>query len=412
MKHLTIFFFIILGLFRSHTFAQTCLTNGLFSQDASCITTATCSTWPSSGTGCNGWIRSHGTPQVLEEPYPSHLPSGTQNIPTAYLWASMSGTETIGEGMFTGYAFQANHTYDVQVEFFTSSAGGGALNVYAANGLTQHADDGCSDPLPTAPANFTNDQLIGTYPGSSVSENTLTTYTFTANGNYQQLWIYPTSTSATQFNLFVEEVYACPSCSGLITYNSGTVPTGESAAGNIVVGSSEGTGGSGTVGITPNATTTLVAANGIVLGKNFQASVTTGTFSAQIVACTSNIITQDPVVPIGTPLNPIVPVDTSSIQSTATNASLTAITPNANIPATLVIYPTVSSGAFTLTGSPADLNNANIIVVDESGRTVYSMYNATGTTIPLNLGNLSNGLYFVQIRQQNKGTTQKIIINK
>jgi hypothetical protein len=78
----------------------------------------------------------------------------------------------------------------------------------------------------------------------------------------------------------------------------------------------------------------------------------------------------------------------------------------------LQIYPTVSSGSVTITGSTANLANAAIVVFDESGRTVYSTYNAAGTTIPLDLGNLVNGLYFVQVRQPAKVTTQKIIIIK
>jgi hypothetical protein len=65
-----------------------------------------------------------------------------------------------------------------------------------------------------------------------------------------------------------------------------------------------------------------------------------------------------------------------------------------------------------ITGSLSDLENADIMVSDEAGRNVYRSHNAENTTIQLDLGNLKNGLYFLQIRQGAKISNQKIIINR
>ena len=80
----------------------------------------------------------------------------------------------------------------------------------------------------------------------------------------------------------------------------------------------------------------------------------------------------------------------------------------------LLVYPTITTGQVTITGSNADLANAAIIVTDESGRSVYRMYNrgATTTFVNLNLGNLGNGLYFVRVATVSKLKVQKIILLK
>ena len=82
-------------------------------------------------------------------------------------------------------------------------------------------------------------------------------------------------------------------------------------------------------------------------------------------------------------------------------------------PTSFLVYPTVSTGVFTVTGSSTNLANADMLVVDEAGRTVYHLHNGGATTVNLYLNNLENGLYFLRV---NNGTgfikIQKIIIMK
>ncbi len=80
------------------------------------------------------------------------------------------------------------------------------------------------------------------------------TYTFTANKNYTQLWIFPDAINESsivngpnEYMMRFFDVYACPSCVNKIVYNNGTLPTGTTTAGNIDAGSTAGSGGSGTV---------------------------------------------------------------------------------------------------------------------------------------------------------------------
>jgi hypothetical protein len=188
--------------------------------------------------------------------------------------------------------------------------------------------------------------------------------------------------------------YGQPCPGNTITLNSSTVPGGVLATGTttaevIFVGS----GTSGFITTSPGSTTNLVAtapssflsSAKIVFSTNFQTNIgESGFFSANIAECGKI----DVSVPGGSP------------------ARLSPATPP------LLVYPTVSTGAINITGSATDLSNANILVFDETGRTVFSLHNEANTTLYLDLGNLANGLYFMQIRQATKTTTQKIIINK
>lgn len=187
----------------------------------------------------------------------------------------------------------------------------------------------------------------------------------------------------------------CPTVDSIFfnssTLPGGVLPTGDTSAFFFVVGS----GSSGYITTAPNTTTALVAYYddpypdnaAIVFNQNFQTNIgTSGVFSASINVCGIE--------------------EVSTRNSLLTNMSVPTASPG------LVVYPTVNKGSVTVTGSAASLAKANIIVFDATGRTVYSLYNEAGTTLYLALGNLADGLYFLQIRQASKVTTQKIIIMK
>lgn len=378
-----------------------CLTNGNFSQDASCMTTDECSTWSGD---CSGWYRSHGTPQILS--YSGTTPKGGKI--TSY-YAFMWATSTVGEGMYTAFTFQAHHSYDVRVSI-NINGGNGNMELYAANGLTMHDNDGC---INDAVASISSKQEIKHYPGAFTG-TVDRTFSFTADNDYTQLWVYPVGANGTQMNLDLFSILACPSCTQILTYNTGTIPTGESAAGTISAGSSAGTGGSGTVMVTAGQATTLTATNEVDLLPEFHASVTgSGTFTAQVVACdlSHNVTTESTPLDTITVTGVVQPDEFNEGMRPATRQSVT-LSPDGGTAVKLQVYPTASSGAFTITGSLSDLENADITVCDEAGRNVFRSHNAENTTIQLDLGNLNNGLYFLQIRQGAKINNQKIIINR
>ncbi len=379
-----------------------CLTNTNF-ESASCPVVYSpdgCPTWSGA---CVGWTKSHGTPNLATSSVTT--PKGG-TITTTYVF--MWGASTEGEGMFTPFTFQIHQTYDVRIVFASTCTTTGHVNVFAANGLTEHALTGCGNGYPGP-----SDQQIGRYTGNTGGVITDITFTFEANSNYSQLWIYPDgagSEGPSEYMMSLFDVYACPSCTSLVTYNSGIVPTGTTAAGTIDVGSSAGTGGSGTVTNTPGAATVLAATQQVQLFQNFTASFTGGgSFVAEIVPCNSvnNVQSASAPVDSGVIVNPTQP-ESSKATTLSTGQALTLSAAAVK----LQVYPTVSTGAINITGSAADLGNADIIVTDAAGRGVYRLHNGANTTLLLNLGNLSNGIYFLQIRNGTKITTQKIIISK
>ena len=380
-----------------------CLTNTNFSAAGTCAQPGTCPTWSGD---CTGWTRAQGTPQML--PYTVHNSKrGDFTSYFAYMWGAQSGGQNLGEGIYTPFTFKAHHTYDVRIIFSSSSSGGnGAANVYAANGVTPQP--GCGSTTPNLPS-----QQIGQFPGLTTSGDQ-TFPPFTANADYSQLWIYATGTASVgtaQYNLDLFNVFVCPSCGGLITYNTGTAPVGESAAGTISAGS--GDPSLLAVSVSSTAVTTFTAATQINLLKNFTANVTTGIFTAQIVPCdpSQQVTSESNPLEGGTVTLPPPIVESAGNPNAETRTAQTfGAAGNADIP--LQVYPTISAGGFTITGSVADVGNANILVTDESGRDVYRLHNTGNTTIHLDLSKLGKGLYFLQISNGFKTTTQKIIISK
>ena len=172
-------------------------------------------------------------------------------------------------------------------------------------------------------------------------------------------------------------------CSDTVVYNTGTVPLFVSA-GNIYAGSTAGSGGSGVVIIQSNQSTSFAAVQTIWLQPNFLATVTdTATFSAYIVPCASE-----------------------RVMLTKGNAQAYAA-----LPANFRIYPTIGTGGVTITGSAIDLLNLDIFVYDEQGRVVFKTHNTANTQVSLNLGNLRNGHYFLQLKKNSQQVIRKIIIS-
>jgi len=314
--------------------------------------------------------------------------------------------------MYTAYNFHANYSYDVRLVFESScvSTQTGDVNIFAMNGLQPHALTSCGNGYPSNSAG----QPIGEYVGNTNGAITDVTYTFTANKAYSQLWIYPYGSGSegpSEYMMVFLGVYACPSCTAQIIYNSGTIPIGTSYSGTIDVGSSAGSGGSGTVTISPEFSTVLTAAQQIEMLPNFTAAVSSGgSFVAEITPCspTNTVQSYTPTPDSGIFADPPDPENEKT--ETAVTGQASVITEPSSVK--LQIYPTISSGAFTITGGASDLDNANIVVTDESGQPVYRLSNSNATSLRINLERLGNGLYFVHISNESRSSTLKIIVSK
>jgi hypothetical protein len=79
------------------------------------------------------------------------------------------------------------------------------------------------------------------------------------------------------------------------------------------------------------------------------------------------------------------------------------------------VYPNPSNGQFTVESSnDTNSNDAVISVLDLNGRVVFTkeIQNASRLNETIDVQNLTNGLYLLQIQQGASRTVKKIIINK
>jgi hypothetical protein len=363
---------------------SSCLSNGQFTN--ACVTGTTCSPWDINCT--DGWRRSHGSPTMA-----SYTENG-QAKHYIYVWSQ--GTN-LGEGVFTPYFFRSNYIYTVKLRI-SSTGGAGKLRVFAANGLEEPPTSGCGQ----APPNITEKVEIGYFDGNTTGEDVEFTFTNNTGVHYTRLWIFPEGTGNGQYNVNIFSVEVCPHCKAAITFNSGVVPAGTTTKGYIYAGSSAGTGGSGTVTVNGATTTHFVAANEVHLLPEFDASVTSGTFTAEIYTCYGAIGTTRKVtthVNSNLPLKP--PVNDMETMRAAT------------FDRTINVYPTVSTGLINITGDLPTIENIELAVFDLTGRRIVQIpkksYSGKAT---INLGNLNNGTYLLQIKQKDKNITKKIIIRK
>lgn len=406
MKHIILYISLLFLLSSNYGYGQ-CLVNGDFEQQFcnSSVHFGTCYTFDA---GCvPNWTRSHGTPQIIS------LQNGKQFY-SAYMWARTVNSTLQGEGLFASFDFLAHHAYKITVVAQAHSTDvniiGGFL-LYGANGMIQSPLDGCGDAPPTVASSHLITTTTEYVPANSMWQ-TPYVISFTPDVDYHQIWIYPTTSSTTQYDLYVDYVNVCPDCDGIITYNVGTVPTGNTKAGFINVGSTAGSGGSGTVNVNSAATTSLQATTTIDFKREFHATISTGKFSAKIIACSD----------VGS--RPSQPNSNNTAHSY--NASQSVILPD-NVDSNgvvitnynkfqnkkiITVSPTPTNGKITLTGNQ-DFRNSKIVINDQSGRIVNQfLNNLRSDMVELDLHYLSNGIYYVKIYMRNEVITKRIVISK
>jgi hypothetical protein len=269
MKNIILYLSLLFLLSAQNVRGQ-CLENPDFAEY--CGTTSTVNGCQYFNTPCvTNWKRSHGTPQIMT--------ASPAALNAAYMWSANS----IGEGLFASYSIVSGDHYTILLRANASSTPGtGTFRIYATTGLTETtAPAGCGTAVPSP---TTSQQITFT---AQVNQGWIDYHiNFTANANYSQIWIYPFQTTNDQLNLSVDYLQLCPAgCLGTLTYNSGSVPTGTTRASVINLGSSAGTGGSGTVTIASGSNTDLVAGVEINILPEFQATVTSNEMNAWITPC-------------------------------------------------------------------------------------------------------------------------------
>jgi hypothetical protein len=339
----------------------------------------------------DNWIRSHGTPQIFTDPNPIN------NV--AYMWSSQS----LSEGIFSAFNFQQGMTYNIQVRVnAVAGFNGGSFKMYAATGLQQGALNGCGGTLPTS----TSQQLIAENTDEDLGWTNYQ-YSFTANSNYSQFWIYPWLTSSgVQYNLYVDYVKICSdtSCDGSsATFNAGVLPVGERRNGTIYIGSSYG--GSGTVTVSSTGQTTMTAENSVIMKDEFTATVTTGTFVARIDPCDNSAARMNTGIYDNRPN-----IDVSKFPKT--DSLEIAKQRLLSERKTFTVYPNPVKGRMFVTIGSGISGLTSISIVDNNGRRVFNrtVLLKGGETLPIMLNGIQPGLYYLQITNNNTSTTEKLVI--
>ena len=425
--YLISFLLIPPGWVQGQTCTGGCLTNGTFAGGCADTPDGSCDEINPS---CNaGWYISNGSPQFIANSGYSSTAT-CPNPVSAFMWSQYQSANggVVGEGIYTNYDFTPGVTYTVQINFnvnvsyFSTQDGvNGAVNIYAAKGLTPGAVNVCGSVIPTSGI---SKALIGSYSitTATTSQDLTFTYSPASGTSFNQFWIYPQAVSAADapdVGLSVTSVFVCPSdcnTSGTQDYNTGVLP--QSAVYNdIYIGSSVGSGGSGTVTVTSTGTTTMAVGDAVYMEPQFNATVSgSGSFMAYIVPCNQ----QDAAVRNGYDSVRINSIDVlDSIMKNQTDlerphhefvAAPAVVSSSGST--SITAFPTVGKGTLNVTGSQEDLGGAMMTVVDESGRGLFKTLNGSNSTISLDLTSLANGLYFLRIQKGSSLTTFKFIIDK
>jgi hypothetical protein len=373
MKTTTLYYLFFFLISQKLVNAQ-CLQDADFESFCGTARTATCGGKTFDPTCLPGWHRSHGTPEIFV-PGPQAINNYCQ------MWfGNLNGL--IGEGIFADFSFKKHNAYSIH---FRANAYNpnvtGQYFLYAANNIPDGTlTNSCGDALPTV----NSKELIHQYGNNS--DWTEYTISYIPTADYAQLWIYPYTTSSTQFNLNLDFITVCPDCDATIIYNAnGQIPIGETKAGYIYAGSSAGTGGSGTVNIFADQLTTLTAVNEIRLLPEFDASVAfSGEFDARIESCAGANTRRGG---LQNRRGPATLPNEDKISSIAPNRFL--IYPNPSVDKVNIEFNFLTSTRINI-----QLLNSIGLVVKE----ISSLSSETGTRhFTLDMANLPNGAYFIEM---------------
>ncbi|HYF31096.1 MAG TPA: T9SS type A sorting domain-containing protein [Chitinophagaceae bacterium] len=388
MKRIKSYIALLLVLCTHYSYSQ-CLLNPDFGEECGTHTTGTCGTFQND---CiHNWKKSHGTPDLILA-----SPSGPGNV--MHMW----GKTYSGEGVFALYNFVQGNTYTIYVRAARANNNiNGELRIAATNDLVaQHQWNYTCDwgiPSPSSKQDITSTNLTTSYVTYG--------WDFTPNANYSQFWIYPYYFAGDQFDIYVDFVVICPNmCTGTVYYNTGTAQPGTSRGAYVKAGSSALSGGSGTVTITDGTTTRFAAINDVYLLPEFEASITSGEFIAEIVSCSTQIRTrpEPPLPEFGRPVQPPPLLSPESLQRVVEMDDRDGPW----------IYPNPARNVVSLQwprNAPAEITaiqvlNEQGVVVKQVGKKSYTVINQR---IEIFVADLPNGLYVVKVITDKETLSQK-----
>ncbi|HTE30679.1 MAG TPA: T9SS type A sorting domain-containing protein [Chryseolinea sp.] len=237
-----------------------------------------------------GWMPSHGTPQVLNfDPFPArHRP--IYNV--VYMWSERYDEGTRGEGILASYTFKKDHKYKVSLRYYVTLAFPGNpsdahFELKAAQNIHRPSTWKTGNHLPSAD----RQQSISIVTDKNNPDWKNADFTFSADNDYNEFWIYPFTSNVNKYNLYVDYIYVCrDECTDSIYYKQGTVLSSEPRSGSIYIGSSYG--GSGTVTVSATANTVVTAGTEVVIDPEFETGITSGSFIAQIDPCPGQVETR------------------------------------------------------------------------------------------------------------------------
>lgn len=142
-----------------------------------------------------------------------HASHGSPSYSPGQLW--MWSYNNAGEGVFyDGFTFLAGHTYCVTFDAYTRTHDNSApnasagFNVIATSSVVPSESGSGGGPIPAVPA---LSQYVASEAWSALPMNAWATYsyTFTATGNWSQLWFYPHSPTLPQTELTLQNLRIC-----------------------------------------------------------------------------------------------------------------------------------------------------------------------------------------------------------
>ena len=396
MKKIIVFIIIALICCNNLSYGQ--IVNGGFDTFSGCTvpTVGTCVSFTAS---CiENWKSAYGTPQVLSETNSKQVANYF-----GYMWSNSTGC--FGEGMFAGYAFQANTTYKLSIDANATDLKGG-MNILLTNGLTHLVSSyqgSCGDNH----RSVTGSQNIVSAGSQTNIPTTWTTYSysFATNNVDTQIYIYPCSGSTTQYNLDIDNLAVQFDCSGIITYNIGVIPTNKSKAGYINVGSTAGVGGSGTVTNSSTASTYLLATTTIDFVPGFHATASTGgILSAKIVDCSSILAARQAAFSSNYIRDDQSIIDGKTEQEKyADSLKSTIKKPDLKSSDYISIYPNPVNEKLNLIIRNLG-GEVNVSIVDIAGRSYYSLNkfveNNSVKSMDISTSNLPKGTYFIKVSNE------------
>lgn len=350
---------------------------------------------------CTGWNSSHGDPNIDV----GHVDLSCAHNPFNYFYTWYRSDISKGEGIYHAYTFTGCQSYKVTV--VADVAGGtGQIFVYAARGITTQVND-CGGTIQAV----SDKELIGIISPATNGGCQPFPICYTPTSGYTQIWLYPSSTSMPQYSALIKSVEVCVdnTCTGGgdLIFNTGVIPATTHTAMNVQAGSSAGTGGAGTVTVSSTGTTILQGVQTVYLKGEFQASVTSGTFIARNVPC-STVLHRPAVNQPNSAVIDNPPADSIAAYYAKKLPKLSLIDDEVRI------YPSPGKGVINveLNGSYTT-SSANISILNASGVQVMAFHNQqVKNRMRMDLGTLSNGLYFVKLVLKEKTITKKIIIQR